>query len=199
MAQAAALRLELAVMGVKTIVFSTCLILEMIHFASQPTSAYMIAPQEYQSDQSQIVYEVPRRHLTKFKVFAECRRDCTGKCNHSLYAYLANKNECFTCLLECMLVFTEQAEKMGVSSPKHQSETSQKFSLDIHFPCLLWTIFHFNHNGLFNIRVNSEKNKRRTRRVTEFVSQPNLDKKKVTPRLSYPIRSCARSQEKEEC
>ncbi|KAL5964558.1 hypothetical protein TSMEX_007677 [Taenia solium] len=159
MARAAALRRELAVMEVKTIVFSTCLILEIILFASQPTSAYMIAPQEYQSDQSQIVYKVPRRHSTKFKVFAECRRDCTGKCNHSLYAYLANKNECFTCLLECMLVFTEQAEKMG-------------------------------------IRVNSEKNKRRTRRLTEFISQPNLDKKKVTLRPSYPIRSCARSQEK---
>ncbi|KAL5109167.1 hypothetical protein TcWFU_007119 [Taenia crassiceps] len=160
MARAAALGPGLTVMEVKTIaLFSTCLILKMIFSASQLTSAYMIAPQGYQSDQSQIVYKVPRRHSTKFKVFAECRRDCAGKCNHSLYAYLANKNECFTCLLECMLVFTEQAEKMG-------------------------------------IRVNSEKTKRRTRRVTEFSSQSNSGKKKATPRSNYPVRSYARSQKK---
>nr|CDS33748.1 hypothetical transcript [Hymenolepis microstoma] len=113
----------------------------------------MIAPQGYQSDQAPMVYKMPRRHSTKFKVFAECRRDCAGKCNHSLYAYLANKNECFTCLLECMSVFTEQAEKMG-------------------------------------IRVDSDKSKRRARRVTEFSPPVATDNKKT---LRNPLRGYMRS------
>ncbi|KAA0187569.1 hypothetical protein FBUS_05878 [Fasciolopsis buskii] len=50
----------------------------------------------------------------QFKVFVECRRDCSSKCNHSLFAYLSNENECFTCLLECMSAFTQQAEKVGI-------------------------------------------------------------------------------------
>ncbi|VUZ50536.1 unnamed protein product [Hymenolepis diminuta] len=96
--------------------YATCLLLGLFIVASDTASAFMIAPQGYQSDQAPMVYKMPRRHSSesKFKVFAECRRDCAGKCNHSLYAYLANKNECFTCLLECMSVFTEQAEKMGI-------------------------------------------------------------------------------------
>ncbi|CDS43272.1 conserved hypothetical protein [Echinococcus multilocularis] len=160
MPRATMLRPELAVMIVKLVsIVITCLVLELILFASPSTSAYMITSQGYQSDQSQIVYKMPRRHSTKFKVFAECRRDCAGKCNHSLYAYLANKNECFICLLECMSVFTEQAEKMG-------------------------------------IRVDSEKTKRRARRVTEFGSPPNSDKKKAALRSSHPIRGYMRTQKK---
>lgn len=27
----------------------------------------------------------------QFKVFVECRRDCSSKCNHSLFAYLSNE------------------------------------------------------------------------------------------------------------
>ncbi|VDO61613.1 unnamed protein product [Schistosoma margrebowiei] len=50
----------------------------------------------------------------KLKVFIECRRDCSTKCNHSLFVYLANENECYTCLIECMSAFTQQAEKVGI-------------------------------------------------------------------------------------
>uniref|UniRef100_A0A0X3NML7 Uncharacterized protein n=1 Tax=Schistocephalus solidus TaxID=70667 RepID=A0A0X3NML7_SCHSO len=77
------------------------------------SAAYMLSS-GYQSDQNSMVYKMPRRHSTKLRVFAECRKDCNSQCNHSLYAYLANKKECFTCLFECMSVFTEQAEKMGI-------------------------------------------------------------------------------------
>ncbi|VDL27898.1 unnamed protein product [Hymenolepis diminuta] len=73
--------------------YATCLLLGLFIVASDTASAFMIAPQGYQSDQAPMVYKMPRRHSSesKFKVFAECRRDCAGKCNHSLYAYLANK------------------------------------------------------------------------------------------------------------
>ncbi|KAM7535652.1 hypothetical protein Aperf_G00000103598 [Anoplocephala perfoliata] len=128
------------------LLFVTCLLIGLLLVTSTTASAYMVpSPQGYQSDQA-TVYKMPRRHSNKFKVFAECRRDCAGKCNHSLYAYLANKNECFTCLLECMSVFREQAEKMG-------------------------------------IRVDSDKTKRRARRVTEYGPPPNAEKN-----AKYPLR-----------
>uniref|UniRef100_A0A094ZY86 Uncharacterized protein n=1 Tax=Schistosoma haematobium TaxID=6185 RepID=A0A094ZY86_SCHHA len=53
-------------------------------------------------------------YIVKLKVFIECRRDCSTKCNHSLFVYLANENECYTCLIECMSAFTQQAEKVGI-------------------------------------------------------------------------------------
>ncbi|KAM3187131.1 hypothetical protein ACTXT7_002937 [Hymenolepis weldensis] len=189
-----------------TMLYATYLLLGLLIVASSTASAFMIAPQGYQSDQAPIVYKMPRRHSTKFKVFAECRRDCAGKCNHSLYAYLANKrksqlvkeeekeekkesvgcmarnfrhnrkswggqrywgiregqsnpnlvNECFTCLLECMSVFTEQAEKMG-------------------------------------IRVDFDKSKRRARRVTEFSLPVSTDSKKT---VRNPLRGYMRSAQK---
>ncbi|KAA3673111.1 uncharacterized protein DEA37_0011216, partial [Paragonimus westermani] len=69
----------------------------------------------YQNDGMPTVYKMPKRHSMQLKVFIECRRDCSNKCNHSLFAFLSHENECFTCLLECMSAFTQQAEKVGVS------------------------------------------------------------------------------------
>ncbi|CAL8078474.1 unnamed protein product [Calicophoron daubneyi] len=68
----------------------------------------------YQSEEMATVYSMPRKNSMQLKVFIECRRDCSTKCNHSLFAYLSNENECFTCLLECMSAFTQQAEKVGI-------------------------------------------------------------------------------------
>uniref|UniRef100_A0A5K3FC21 Uncharacterized protein n=1 Tax=Mesocestoides corti TaxID=53468 RepID=A0A5K3FC21_MESCO len=97
-----------------TTAFATCFLVGLVILLPSST-AFPLASTGYQSDQSQLVYKMPRHLSTKFKVFAECRRECAGKCNHSLYAYLANKNECFGCLFECMSVFTEQAERMGIN------------------------------------------------------------------------------------
>ncbi|KAF5402762.1 hypothetical protein PHET_03820 [Paragonimus heterotremus] len=68
----------------------------------------------YQNDGMPTVYKMPKRHSMQLKVFIECRRDCSNKCNHSLFAFLSHENECFTCLLECMSAFTQQAEKVGI-------------------------------------------------------------------------------------
>ncbi|KAG5447369.1 hypothetical protein CSKR_113414 [Clonorchis sinensis] len=68
----------------------------------------------YQNDGMPTVYRMPKRHSMQLKVFIECRRDCSNKCNHSLFAFLSHENECFTCLLECMSAFMQQAEKVGI-------------------------------------------------------------------------------------
>ncbi|CAH8482949.1 unnamed protein product [Schistosoma rodhaini] len=68
----------------------------------------------YQNDDLSSVYKMPKKHSMKLKVFIECRRDCSTKCNHSLFVYLANENECYSCLIECMSAFTQQAEKVGI-------------------------------------------------------------------------------------
>ncbi|BHF73488.1 hypothetical protein SprV_0401656900 [Sparganum proliferum] len=95
-----------------SLIFCIVITLNLMNLLSA-SAAYMLSS-GYQADQNSIVYKMPRRHSTKLKVFAECRKDCNSQCNHSLYAYLANKNDCYTCLYECMSVFTEQAEKMGI-------------------------------------------------------------------------------------
>ncbi|TPP61632.1 hypothetical protein FGIG_05838, partial [Fasciola gigantica] len=59
----------------------------------------------------------------QFKVFVECRRDCSNKCNHSLLAYLSSENECFACLLECMSAFTQQAEKVGIHLTQNRRQS----------------------------------------------------------------------------
>lgn len=59
---------KLTTMEVKsTMLYATCLLLGLLIVASNTASAFMIAPQGYQSDQAPIVYKMPRRHSSECK------------------------------------------------------------------------------------------------------------------------------------